>query len=96
MFCYPVREAISKVINPFRLKREEAPREKNHYFLFVDMESPEEANRAILSLDGVGAVWGNRVSVKKYLKNDYKTLERDKWQRWQRGNDGAASPSTAR
>ena len=86
------REAISKVINPFRLKRDRAPTLQNQYFLFVDMETAEEANKAILSLDGVGAVWGYRVTVKKYLKNDRIVSERSQWERWQRPvNDGATS-----
>lgn len=69
-------EAISKVISPHPSKRSQPG---NHYFLFVDLESAEEADRAIKTLGGVSAVWGSSVRINKARGNSQKPAERDKW-----------------
>ncbi|WEW58995.1 hypothetical protein PRK78_004463 [Emydomyces testavorans] len=69
-------EAISKVISPHPSKRSQPG---NHYFLFVDLESAEEADRAIKTLGGVSAVWGSPVRINKARGNSQKPAERDRW-----------------
>ncbi|EEH36401.2 hypothetical protein PAAG_06819 [Paracoccidioides lutzii Pb01] len=70
-------EAISKVISPHPSKRSQPG---NHYYLFVDLASSEEADRAIEALTGVSAVWGSRVHINKARGNSHKPAERDRWE----------------
>ncbi|KAK2790496.1 hypothetical protein FQN52_005513 [Onygenales sp. PD_12] len=70
-------EAISKVISPHPSKRTQPG---NHYYLFVDLASSEEADRAITALSGVSAVWGSRVHINKARGNSHKPSERERWE----------------
>ncbi|EER29614.1 hypothetical protein D8B26_003817 [Coccidioides posadasii str. Silveira] len=78
-------EAISKVISPHPSKRSQPG---NHYFLFVDLESAEEADRAIKTLGGVSAVWGSPLHINKARGNSQKPAERDKWDEGKPGSTG--------
>jgi len=53
-------EAISRLISPDP-KRRSIP--GNHYFVFVDMESSEEADRAVDKLLGTPTWWGGKLKV---------------------------------
>ncbi|EQL30828.1 hypothetical protein, variant 2 [Blastomyces dermatitidis ATCC 26199] len=70
-------EAISKVISPHPSKRSQPG---SHYYLFVDLASSDEADRAIEALSGVSAVWGSRVHINKARGNSHKPAERDRWE----------------
>ncbi|OJD12630.1 hypothetical protein AJ78_06802 [Emergomyces pasteurianus Ep9510] len=79
-------EAISKVISPHPSKRSQPG---NHYYLFVDLASSEEADRAIEALSGVSAVWGSRVHINKARGNSHKPAERDLWEGKRKGGQDA-------
>ncbi|KAF8455985.1 hypothetical protein BGX38DRAFT_119857 [Terfezia claveryi] len=53
-------EAISRLISPDP-KRKSTP--GNHYFVFVDMESTKEADRAVERLLGAPTWWGGKLKV---------------------------------
>ncbi|EER42969.1 ribonucleoprotein [Histoplasma capsulatum H143] len=77
-------EAISKVISPHPSKRSQPG---NHYYLFVDLASSNEAERAIDALSGVSAVWGSRVHIHKARGNSHKPAERDRWEEKRKKGD---------
>ncbi|ODH38579.1 hypothetical protein ACO22_02279 [Paracoccidioides brasiliensis] len=79
-------EAISKVISPHPSKRSQPG---NHYYLFVDLASSEEADRAIEALTGVSAVWGSRVHINKARGNSHKPAERDRWEGNSKAHNGS-------
>ncbi|KAI1911384.1 hypothetical protein LOZ12_003074 [Ophidiomyces ophidiicola] len=96
-----ISEAISKVVSPHHSKRAQPG---SHYFLFVDLESAEEADRAIKVLGGVSAVWGCPVHINKARGNSQKPTERDRWgegnsndkpEERQSENNGNSSKSSA-
>ncbi|EFQ99770.1 hypothetical protein MGYG_02783 [Nannizzia gypsea CBS 118893] len=70
-------EAISKVIisNKDRLPLSGS----QYYYVFVDLESAEEADKALKALDGVSAIYGNRLNIKKARGDSRKPSERDRW-----------------
>ncbi|KAF8420405.1 hypothetical protein EV426DRAFT_537678 [Tirmania nivea] len=55
-------EAISRLISPDPMRRNLPG---NHYFVFVDMESSEEADRAVERLLGAPTWWGGKLKVHK-------------------------------
>ncbi|EFE32799.1 ribonucleoprotein, putative [Trichophyton benhamiae CBS 112371] len=70
-------EAISKVIIS---NRDKLPLSgSQYYYLFVDLESAEEADKALKTLDGVSAIYGNRLHIRKARGNSRKPSERDRW-----------------
>ena len=69
------REAISKVISP-SIKQRSQP--GNHYYVFVDMESPEEANRAIKELNG-SEFMGSNLRINRAKGDSHKPAERERW-----------------
>ncbi|PGH32237.1 hypothetical protein GX50_04968 [[Emmonsia] crescens] len=83
-------EAISKVISPHQSKRSQPG---NHYYLFVDLASSEDADRAIETLSGVSAVWGSRVHINKARGNSHKPAERDRWEGKRKGGQDANGES---
>lgn len=52
--------AVSKIISPHPLK---ASQPGNHFYLFVDLSSRQEADRAIETLNDTPAPWGGKVVV---------------------------------
>ncbi|KZP05948.1 hypothetical protein FIBSPDRAFT_876956 [Athelia psychrophila] len=52
--------AVSKIISPHPSK---AAQPGNHFYLFVDLSSTEEADRAIEALNGMPAPWGGKLTV---------------------------------
>jgi RNA recognition motif-containing protein len=70
-------EAISKVVSPHPSKRSQPG---NHYYLFVDLATAEEADAAVKALNGVGAVWGSKVHLSKARGIPRKPSERDRWE----------------
>lgn len=52
--------AVSKIISPHPSK---AAQPGHHFYLFVDLASGEEAERAVEALDGARGRWGGRVVV---------------------------------
>ncbi|KAM5449874.1 hypothetical protein MaudCBS49596_004636 [Microsporum audouinii] len=70
-------EAISKVVIS---NRGNLPLSgSQYYYLFVDLESAEEANKALKTLDGVSAIYGNRLHMKMARGDSRKPSERDRW-----------------
>lgn len=69
-------EAISKVISPHVRMRAQPG---NHYYVFVDMESPEEANRAKETLNGPGEVMACPVRISMAKGDSHKPAEREQW-----------------
>jgi hypothetical protein len=66
-------KAVSKIISPHASKTGEPG---NHFYLFVDVASPEEAERAITALDGKEMEWGGRLRVNK-ARGDNKKVVRE-------------------
>lgn len=66
-------QAISKIISPHPSKSSSPG---NHFFLFIDMGSSEEMNRAIHEIDGKELPWGGKVRVGK-ARGDSKLLARN-------------------
>ncbi|KAK2861389.1 hypothetical protein FQN49_004249 [Arthroderma sp. PD_2] len=70
-------EAISKVIIS---NRDKLPLSgSQYYYLFVDLESAEEADKALKVLNGVSAIYGNRLHMNKARGDSRKPPERDRW-----------------
>jgi hypothetical protein len=69
-------EAISKLISPHASKRIERG---DHYYLFVDFPSPEEALAAMSALDGEDGPWGGKLKVGKARGDSAKPDERQRW-----------------
>ncbi|KAL1883711.1 hypothetical protein Plec18167_002718 [Paecilomyces lecythidis] len=69
-------EAISKVISPHLSKRFEPG---DHYYLFVDFASSDEAQTAINTLDGQVGPWGGKLKVSKAKGESVKVDERNKF-----------------
>lgn len=53
-------EAVSKQISPHPSK---CSKPGNHYYFFVDFGSKEEAEEAVMAVDGTMMWWGGKVSV---------------------------------
>ncbi|KAJ9190987.1 hypothetical protein DTO166G4_8464 [Paecilomyces variotii] len=68
-------EAISKVISPHLSKRFEPG---DHYYLFVDLGSTEEALAAMNTLDGRDGPWGGKLKVRRAKGESVKVDERSK------------------
>ena len=66
-------KAVSKIISPHPSKASE---QGNHFYLFVDVASHEEAERAIAALDGKEMEWGGRLRVNR-AKGDNKKVVRE-------------------
>ncbi|CRG89009.1 6-phosphofructo-2-kinase [Talaromyces islandicus] len=69
-------EAVSKLISPHPSKRFEAG---DHYYLFVDFASADEATAAQAALDGQDGPWGGKIRVGKARGESWKPDERRKW-----------------
>ncbi|KAL2014460.1 hypothetical protein VTN00DRAFT_1985 [Thermoascus crustaceus] len=69
-------EAISKLISPHLSKRFEPG---DHYFLFVDFASADEARAAMNALDGKEGPWGGKLKVRRAKGESSKPDERNKW-----------------
>lgn len=65
--------AVSKQISPHPSKASEAG---NHFYLFVDLASIEEAGRAMDALDGKEMEWGGRLRVNR-AKGENKKVVRE-------------------
>ncbi|GAD94512.1 ribonucleoprotein, putative [Paecilomyces variotii No. 5] len=82
-------EAISKVISPHLSKRFEPG---DHYYLFVDFPSSDEAQAALSALDGQVGPWGGKLKVSKAKGESRKVDERTKFN----GPSEPQRPSAAR
>ncbi|KAL1961925.1 hypothetical protein VTN77DRAFT_754 [Rasamsonia byssochlamydoides] len=69
-------EAISKLISPHPSKRFEPG---NHYYLFVDFASADEASAAMTALNGQEGPWGGKIKIGKAHGNSWKPDERKQW-----------------
>ncbi|OKL61857.1 hypothetical protein UA08_03045 [Talaromyces atroroseus] len=69
-------EAITKLISPHPSKRFEPG---NHYYLFVDFASVEEAAAAQVALDGQEGPWGGKVRLGRARGESWKPEERQRW-----------------
>ena len=72
-------KSVSKIISPHPSKVSEPG---NHFYLFVDLASSEEAEKAIEALDGKEMEWGGKLRVnrargenKKVVKEQRVTLD---------------------
>ncbi|KAL1983673.1 hypothetical protein VTN96DRAFT_10102 [Rasamsonia emersonii] len=81
-------EAISKLISPHPSKRFEPG---NHYYLFVDFASADEASAAKASLNGQEGPWGGKIKIGHARGESWKPDERKNWEA-ARGKD---LPSTS-
>jgi hypothetical protein len=66
-------KSVSKMISPHPSKTSEPG---NHYYLFVDLASTEEAGRAMEALDGKEMEWGGRLRVNR-AKGENKKVVRE-------------------
>lgn len=66
-------KSISKMISPHPSKASEPG---NHYYLFVDLATAEEAGRAMEALDGKEMEWGGRLRVNR-AKGENKKVVRE-------------------
>ncbi|KAF2092369.1 RNA-binding domain-containing protein [Rhizodiscina lignyota] len=71
--------AVSKIINPLRDQPERASEKGNHYFCFVDFQTPEEAERAIAECDQKTGSWGGAVRVAKAKDNRDRKVIREQF-----------------
>jgi hypothetical protein len=69
-------EAVSKLISPHPSKRLEPG---DHYYLFVDFPSAEEAQAAMNALDGQNGPWGGKLKVGRARGDSSKPDERQRW-----------------
>lgn len=72
----PNSEAVSKIISPHLSKRFEPG---DHYYLFVDFATTEEAQTAMNTLDGQDGPWGGKLKVRRAKAESVKVDERNKW-----------------
>lgn len=84
-------EAITKLISPHPSKRFEPG---NHYYLFVDFVTVEEASAAQIALDGQEGPWGGKVRLGRARGESWKPEERQKWAA-SRKEDGISEPAAA-
>lgn len=84
-------EAVSRLISPHPSKRFEAG---DHYYLFVDFASADEATAAQAALDGQDGPWGGKIRVGKARGESSKPDERRRWTSSQTDDD-AAKPTAA-
>ncbi|KAH8705969.1 putative ribonucleoprotein [Talaromyces proteolyticus] len=86
-------EAVSKLISPHPSKRFESG---DHYYLFVDFASADEAAAAQAALDGKDGPWGGKIRVGRARGESWKPDERRKWNSTQEdGDDEPAVDVTA-
>jgi hypothetical protein len=76
VFFLTLSEAITKLISPHPSKRFEPG---NHYYLFVDFATVEEASAAQIALDGQEGPWGGKVRLGRARGESWKPEERQRW-----------------
>ncbi|KAH0542298.1 hypothetical protein FGG08_003325 [Glutinoglossum americanum] len=69
-------DAVSKIISPHISTR---AKPGNHFYLFVDFPTAEEAEAAIMALNGKSAPWGGRLVVSKARGDSRRVEERERW-----------------
>ncbi|KAI9854658.1 MAG: hypothetical protein M1813_000905 [Trichoglossum hirsutum] len=77
-------DAISKIISPHISKRAQPG---NHYYLFVDFPSADEAAAAARALNGKSPAWGGRLVVTRARGNSRRVEERNLWEDEQDGGE---------
>ncbi|KAI9765709.1 MAG: hypothetical protein M1840_007142 [Geoglossum simile] len=70
-------DAVSKIISPHPSKRSQPG---DHYYLFVDFPTAEEADAAVKTLNGRTLPWGGRAIISKARGESRKLDERDIWE----------------
>lgn len=69
-------ENVSKQFTPHPAKRFEPG---DHYYLFVDLSSVEEAQTAMDALNGQDGPWGGSLRVQRARGESWKSEDRSKW-----------------
>ncbi|BDD59272.1 hypothetical protein MAP00_004491 [Monascus purpureus] len=70
-------EHVSKLFTPHPAKRFEPG---DHYYLFVDFASVEDAQTALNTMNGLEGPWGGVIRVQRARGETWKSDERNKWE----------------
>ena len=86
----PFSQNVSKLFAPHPAKRFEAG---DHYYLFVDFSSVEEAQAAMDALNGKEGPWGGNVRVQR-ARGETSNSD-DRKTRWSSSRDTSNGPAEA-